>query len=312
MLLSRVAESLYWAARYLERAEDTARIVLQHTNLMVDMPGSVPLGWDALLAILGDPDVDDDDVDHGMTDEVGIVGYLTCDLRNPSSIVASVAAARENLRTTREVLPRAVWQAVNDLYLFVGSRNNDAVPRFSRTQYLSQVIGEAQRIVGILAGTMSRDAAYSLLRLGRNIERADMTTRVLDVRACSLIGSEGAFDDIQWVAVLQSLSALQMYRRATRAPLDSHSVVRFCLQAREFPRSVAHCLGEVEQSLVVLPERAAVRSVCEMAAAEVATLALDDVSGAHLHTLIDGLQRAIGDIHVQVANGYFRVEERVP
>ena len=312
MLLSRVAESLYWAARYLERAEDTARIVLQHTNLMVDIPGSVPVGWDALLAILGDPDVDHGDVDHGMTDEVGIVGYLTCDSRNPSSIVASVAAARENLRTTREVIPRAAWQAVNDLYLYVGGRNSDAVPRFSRTQYLSHVVGEAQRIVGILAGTMSRDAAYSLLRLGRNIERADMTTRVLDVRACSLIGGEGAFDDIQWVAVLQSLSALQMYRRATRAPLDSHSVVRFCLQAREFPRSVAHCLGEVEQCLVVLPERAAVRSVCEMAAAEVATLAIDDVSGAHLHTLIDGLQRAIGDIHLQVANGYFRVEERVP
>ena len=80
MLLSRVAESLYWAARYLERAEDTARIVLQHTNLMVDIPGSEPVGWDALLAILGDPDVDHGDVDQGMTDEVGIVGYLTCDL----------------------------------------------------------------------------------------------------------------------------------------------------------------------------------------------------------------------------------------
>ena len=105
-----------------------------------------------------------------------------------------------------------------------------------------------QRIVGILAGTMSRDAAYSMLRLGRNIERADMTTRVLDVRAGSLIGGVGAFDDIQWLGVLQSLSALQMYRRATRAPLDSDSVVRFCLQSREFPRSVAHCLREVAAS----------------------------------------------------------------
>ena len=305
VLLSRVAENLYWAARYLERAEDTARIVLQHTNVIIDMPESVSLGWNPLLAILGDPETD------GMVNETEIVNYLACDTSNPSSIVASVVAARENLRTTREVLPRAAWQATNDLYLQVGDRCGEAVPRFTRTKYLSHIVGESQRIVGILAGTMSRDAAYSMLRLGRNIERADMTTRVLDVRAGSLMGGDGAFDDIQWVGVLQSLSALQMYRRATRSPLDGHSVVRFCLQSREFPRSVAHCLREVTHCMSVLPARAEVSRACDIATEQLAGLALHDISGWHLHFLTDALQQAIGDVHGAIAEGYFRVAERV-
>jgi uncharacterized alpha-E superfamily protein len=306
VLLSRVAENLYWAARYLERAEDTARIVLQHTNVIIDMPESVSLGWHPLLAILGDPEIG-----QGVDGEAAIVNYLACDRENPSSIVASIVAARENLRTTREVLPRAAWQAINDLFLQVGDRCEEAVPRSSRTKYLSHIVGESQRIVGILAGTMSRDAAYSMLRLGRNIERADMTTRVLDVRAGSLIGGDGAFDDIQWVGVLQSLSALQMYRRATRSPLDSNSVVRFCLQSREFPRSVAHCLREVTHCMSVLPARAEVSRAVDIATDKLAGLALDDISGWHLHLLSDALQNAIGDIHGAIAEEYFRVTERV-
>jgi uncharacterized alpha-E superfamily protein len=307
LLLARVAENLYWAARYLERAEDTARIVLQHTNIMVDMPDSVPLTWDPLLAILGDPKIG-----QGVAGEREIIDYLACDLSNPSSIVASVVSARENLRATREVLPRAAWQAINDLFLYVGGHSADAVPRASRTRYLSHVVSESQRIVGILAGTMSRDAAYGMMRLGRNIERADMTTRVLDVRAGSLIdGDRGAFDDIQWVGVLQALSALQMYRRATRAPMAGDSVVRFCLQARPFPRSVAHCLREVDHCLEVLPERPAVRSACDNATAELASLVMRDLNGGDLHRLMDGLQHSISAIHVELADGYFRPAERV-
>jgi uncharacterized alpha-E superfamily protein len=307
VLLSRVAENLYWAARYLERAEDTARIVLQHTNVIIDLPQSVSLDWRPLLAILGDPDIE-----HDMVHEITIVNHLSCDTLNPSSIAACVVAARENFRTTREVLPRAAWQAINDLFLYVADRCDEAVPRSSRAKYLSYVIGESQRIVGILAGTMSRDAAYSMLRLGRNIERADMTTRVLDVRAGTLIGSDGAFDDIQWIGVLQSLSALQMYRRASRSPLDGNSVVRFCLQSREFPRSVAHCLREVAHGVGILPARAEVGAAGEKAAELVAGLDLDDISGVHLHQLMDELQHAIGDIHTAVSDGYFRVAERVP
>ncbi len=306
-LLARVAENLYWAGRYLERAEDTARIVLQHTNIMIDMPDSVALTWDPLLSILGDPDIG-----HGVIGESAIINYLACDLKNAGSIVASIVAARENLRTTREVLPRAAWQAINDLFLYVGDHYSDAVPRASRARYLSLVVSESQRIVGILSGTMSRDAAYSMMRLGRNIERADMTTRVLDVRAGSLMrGIGGAFDDIQWVGVLQSLSALQMYRRATRAPMDGDSVVRFCLQARPFPRSVAHCLGEVTHCLNALPDRPVLQDACESATSELAALVLRDLNGGELHRLMDGLQHSIGDIHVAVADCYFGGAERV-
>src|SRR6516225_4956278 len=117
MLLSRVAGNLYWAARYLERAEDTARIIREHTNLMVDLPTSVAVTWEPLLAILGGRT--EFDARHERADEQAIVRHLVADRANPGSILMSVEQAREDLRTCREVIPREAWQALNDLYLYV-------------------------------------------------------------------------------------------------------------------------------------------------------------------------------------------------
>src|SRR5688572_21763342 len=138
LLLSRVADHLYWAARYVERAEVTARVVSEHTHLLVDLPTSVPLTWEPLLDV---PGVRRPGDQH---DEREVVAFLLADPDNPSSVLSSVVAARANLRATREVLSREAWEALNNLYLFVSSHHSEGIDRWSRGRFLDRVIAEAQ------------------------------------------------------------------------------------------------------------------------------------------------------------------------
>ena len=305
MLLSRTAESLYWAARYLERAEDTSRVAREHTNLLVDIPVSVPVTWEPLLAITDSREEFDEHYDK--VDESSVIGFLVALEDNPGSILSSVAGARENLRTTREVLPREVWQAVNDLHLFVQANHDSGVARATRAGFLERVIGEVQRVGGILGSTMSRDDAYEFLRLGRNIERADMTTRVLDVRAGELLvgGPMGEYDDVQWMSVLRSVSGLQMYHRTTRRPVHGDDVVSFLLTDIAFPRSVGHCMEEMLSSVGQLPRNELVQPACEAALATVRRAAVDATDGAGLREAMDRLQLAIALVHDAIATAYF-------
>ena len=202
---------------------------------------------------------------------------------------------------------REAWQALNDQYLYVGSHHVEGVDRRSRGRFLDKVIAENRRLVGILTGTMSRDPAYRMLQLGRNVERADMTSRILDVRAVALLttGDETrpAHDDVQWAAVLRSLSALQPYHSRVRAPIDGRLTVDFLLRDPDFPGSIRHCLGEIEQVLADLP-----RAEAPLAAARAASRTLEDVAGSPLDRLHDGLddvQVALASVHEEVAATYF-------
>lgn len=304
MLLSRVAEHLYWAGRYLERAECTARVVREHTNLLVDLPTWVRLTWEPLLAIEGDRAAFDRH--HDRADERSIVTWLVASPDNPSSVLASVDRTRTNLRTTREVIPRELWQVVNDLYLYVTGHHSEGVARRSRTRFLDRVVADAQRVAGIVDTTMRRDEAADFLQLGRLVERADMTTRVLDVRAVGILRNEDpdAFVDVQWAGVLRSVSALQMFQRATRAAVSGPATVRFLLCDHAFPRSVAFCLAEVARLARALPAGDRVQPACEQALALLPEETAGD--GDALHRLADRLQLAIAAVHDALADAYFR------
>ncbi|HEX9258750.1 MAG TPA: alpha-E domain-containing protein [Acidimicrobiales bacterium] len=307
MLLSRVADNLYWAARYLERAEDTARVLREHTNLLVDLPTSVPVTWEPLLAVTGSKVQFEATFERA--DEHAIVRWLVAERANAGSILMSVENARENLRTTREVLPREVWQAVNDLYLHVASHNAEGVSRRSRGRFCERVIGECQRIAGILDGTMSRDEAADMWRLGCSIERADMTTRVIDVRCGSIIESRSAvvdtYDDVQWMSVLRSLSALQMYHRSTRRAVAGPSTLRFLLRDEQFPRSIACCLREVGLAISQLPPQQVAYEALAAARNELQRVPVDDLDVTGLHDAMDRLQISIGSLHDAVAASFF-------
>ena len=184
--------------------------------------------------------------------------FLISDRDNPSSVVSSVVTARENLRTTRDTVPREGWHALNDLYLYVTTESDRGADRRLRERFLTRVITDGRRIDGVLATAMTHDEAYVMWRLGRAIERADMTTRVLGVRAADVLSQgegdeEAHHDEVQWMGVLKSVWGLQAYQRAVRGPIEGSSVVQFLLTHDRFPRAVRALLREMRQALADLP-----------------------------------------------------------
>ncbi len=318
MLLARMAEAVYWAGRYLERAEGTARIVQVHTDAHVDMPVGEDVGWDPLLAIVG---VDSEFAERysqasqsgeGNEEEVAaaeqdVIEFLLHGEDNPSSILAAITSARQNLRTARPVVPREAWEACNNLWLACSDNLAEADTRAGRVLWLRRVIAGCQRINGILLGTMSRDEAMSFLTIGQNLERADLTTRVLDVRSESLRPNRGdSYDVVQWMAVLRSLAAYQPYRRAMPARPQGGSTLRFLLQDDRFPRAVSACLTEARAQLKGLARAEDALEACATASLIVASAAVPHLTLGGLSEFLDEVQVALDDIHHQVDETYFR------
>ncbi len=292
-LLSRVADRMYWAARYIERAEDSARVLRAYGDVLADLP-TASSRWSPLVTISGSsvrlPAVSG-------SDENQVAQFLIADREHHNSIVNTVDRSRENLRTCREVLPREAWQTLNDLSIYVRGAAVTSVERRRRDRFLARVIDESRRLDGVMQSTMTRDEVFEMWRLGRYIERADMTTRVLGVRAATLLslpaGEADEFDEVQWMGVLRSLSALQMYQRATRGPIDGPAVVRFLLFDHRFPRSVAGCLAEMRTSILRLPEYSTVLGAVEAADRQLrrSRPAADD--GAALDAAMEEVQVAL-------------------
>jgi uncharacterized alpha-E superfamily protein len=246
-MLSRVAENIYWMARYIERAENTARLINVNTFLLLDLPKKVRFGWMPLIEITGSGKLYKQ-LYNDETERSG-VRFLVGDEDNPGSLVASVAQARENVRTIRDVVPRETSEQINELYLF--ARNNLArgLTHAGRFEYLKSIILRCQTITGLLAGTMVHDAGYDFLRMGRNLERADMTTRLIDVRSANLLPDVSVdlrpFENVQWMSVLKSLSGYQAYRRIMQVNVRRPEVLRFLFQEKNFPRAFYHAICEV-------------------------------------------------------------------
>lgn len=305
-LLCRTAADLYWAGRHLERAEALARVVREHTALMVDLPTRVPLGWDALLAIPGAPGVS-----SVGNDERAVMHALLADPANPSSLLATLTNARENLRTTRPVLPRGTWRILNELVTAARDGVDGGVRRAGRDAFCERVIAACQRLDGFLAGGMSRDETWAFYRLGVAVERTDMVTRVLDVRAGALVEGgtalerDGLYRDAQWMSLLRSLDALQMYRRTTGAMIEPQRVLRFVLHDERFPRSLRYGLDRVDRLVDDLPPSAPVRDAALRARATLQAASPEPTTSSELSAFADRLQQDLITIDGAVTVAYF-------
>ncbi|MFN8050964.1 MAG: alpha-E domain-containing protein [Acidimicrobiales bacterium] len=316
MLLSRTAENLYWLGRHLERAEAVSRIIREHTKLLVDLPVDVESDWAGLLAITGADESYSSR--YAQADEVGIVSHLMADIGNPTSVIRTVAAARENLRVTRQLMPASLWECVNVLHATVSTSAGNCTARSSRLDLASGIISSSQQIVGILASTVSRDDAFSFYELGRNVERADMTTRVLDVRAASLLsdGAKGAmppadrspYEDVRWMGVLRSLGAMHMYNRCATGSIRGESVVDFLVDDDRFPRSVNHCLLRVDQILAALPARSLPADRAGRLRRIVSDRSGTTFDAQALHDWVDEVQVGIEALHGSLAGTFFTPE----
>jgi uncharacterized alpha-E superfamily protein len=306
MMLSRVAERLYWMARYIERTENTARLMLVQNHLILDLPKHIRPGWDLMVEVLGVNTAFA--AQPGKPTEKNTISFLFGSRENSSSILSSLAEARENIRTTREILPTETWERINSLYLSVAQRGARGLPGNLRHRVLNDIIQRCQQITGMLAGSMNNDAAYQFIRIGRNLERADMSTRIIDTASARLMGDSEEilpWRNVLWVSVLKSLSAYQMYRLNVRRNVNPDDVLHFLLDSKIFPRALAHTLDEIHTSIGLLPRNR--EPLAEIARVKRALGKTDPATlrNAALHAFIDDLQLMLDGIHSAINHTWF-------
>lgn len=306
MMLSRAAERVYWLGRYLERAENTARIVQQYSQLLLDLPIESGTDWHELIRIFGATEaLRDDPAGSG---ETAIINYLLAQPDSSLSVLYSLQMARENLRNTRDLLPTEAWENVNELYQYARGELTAAAKGQDRFEVLSQCIARCQQINGALISTMSHRSPLQFLRLGQNLERADMTTRVIDVAASYLSHSEALglrYRSTLWTNVLKSVSGFQMYRQYVQIAVSGPAVIRFLTNDDAFPRAIRRCIYEAASSADKLPINDMVQAcLAEVPAAldsaDVESLDAEGVSG-----LMDSLQQDLARAHSAIAGTWF-------
>ena len=306
-MLSRVASNIYWMARYVERAENTARVVNVNTHLLLDLPRRVRLGWEPIVDITSSRD--DFYKLYENADERSVVRFMVADTKNPVSILSSLSMARENARTVRDIIPREAWEQTNELFLVSKSNAQSALTQRHRYNYLRSIILGAQTITGLLAGTMTHDESYHFLRLGRNLERADMTTRIIDVRSATLLPEMAEeltpFENLQWMSVLKSLTAYQMYRRKMQLRIRRPDVLKFLLQEERFPRALSHTLGEAESCLKDLSHHEKPLQLLTRLQRKLKSAKPDELDQEKLHAFIDGMQLGLISISDSIKKTYF-------
>ena len=306
-MLSRVANNIYWMARYIERAENTARLINVNTHLVLDMPRKVQLGWEPIVEMTTGREAFFEHYDEA--DERSVIKFLVTDRNNSGSIMSSLEMARANGRTIRDIIPTEAWEQVNALCLEAKSGTNQALGRRNRFGYLRSVILGSQTMTGLLSGTMPHDEGYAFLRLGRNLERADMTTRIIDVRSATLLPDASdelsTFDNLQWIAVLKSLTAYQAYRRQVRLRIRRQDVLKFLLHSTEFPRAFRHSIDEVENCLQTLPRSDAPLQRITDLQTTLGSAQPDKLKQERLHEFLDQLQLGLMGVHTAVSGTYF-------
>ena len=306
-MLSRVAERMYWFGRYLERVENTARLVNVNANLLLDLPKSVKHIWSSLIQITGRNDFFFEK--HEKAEERNVIRFMIADESNPGSIIYSIRMVRENVRTTREIMPSESWEQINELHLFVKQNVGNALKRDGRHEFLDDIINHCHQINGLLMSNMSHDETYNFIKIGMNLERADMTTRIVDVGCMDLLGHKesipDAFDNILWMNVLRSLSAYQMYKQHIHDRVNSKDVVSFLIQDKYFPRTVAYALSDLNYCISMLPKNDHPLRQISRLQRIVAELDIEKIFLTGLHEAIDELQVELARIHELVSHAWF-------
>jgi uncharacterized alpha-E superfamily protein len=328
-MLSRVADSVYWMNRQIERAENVARAV--DTTLDLALEGTISPGrlWSALVCTFGDQA--EFWGRFGRADERHVIAFLAFDLGNPNSIASCLQIARENARTVRDMISSPMWEEINKAHLFVRAAAASHAEVSHPREFLDEVKRASQLITGVTDATMSHGEAWHFARLGRLIERADKTSRVLDVEhyftpaasrlappagEAAAAGLEAveppAGDAVQWSAVLESASALEMYRKEYGA-VSRRNVAEFLIFDRAFPRAMHFCLIKAEESLLAVTggTKGAYTNPAEQRLGRLRSAldygAIDEILGdqAELHGFIDGFQAKLNDASLAIHDTFF-------
>lgn len=316
-MLSRVADHLYWMSRYIERAENIARLMQVSVELLLD---SVAFGsqksdeyWTPVLAAtamegafrLLHPEPKPGDISH----------FLTLDERNPDSILSCVREARENARTVRDQISDEMWAELNALYLLVSSPLGVDMLERSPQSFFEKIIHSSLQFNGITAATLSRSEGWNFIQLGRFLERADKTSRFLDIKTQSDADGDHAVDSLQWGTILRACSAYASYRRVYGSEVTLDNILDLLLFSVEFPRSVRFCVRMADEMLHAISQTPTGRysNQCEkLTGALLAKLnfaAPADALSVGVHQYIDDLQVALNEAGQAIFETYVHIPQ---
>lgn len=301
MLLSSMAESMYWCGRYVERAQALSRVVSSYQRLGMDLPGARALDVKPLMALGG--------YEGGRTPtkRAGLLDALVFDHANASSVLGALNAARENLRNARVSVPPELWHILNRLYGRVSDARGRSEPVL--LDALGETLAAGQRFDGERGSGMLRDAAHAFLTIGCLLERADMQLRTLAVLVPVLHpdGWERTFDDVRWVGLLNALGITSMYRSVHHLNAELSRLLSLVLIDVDCPRSLAFCLRGIERHLRALPRAGRVRTA--LARVERDGVVLSRASREHVTPDLERALNTLADLHAAVQACYFPADE---
>jgi uncharacterized alpha-E superfamily protein len=254
-MLSRVAECLYWMSRYIERAENNARILDVNLQLMLDFENqseeAVRQHWAPIINSLEEHELFHKL--HKQADEESVVNFVTFEKKNPNSIYSCLCRARENARSVREQISSEMWEQINRLYLFIGSEEAHELFRSSAYQFYKRIMEGSFQFIGLTDATMTHGEGWDFCQLGKHIERADRTSRILDIKYHILLPSGervgGTIDTIQWMAVLRSCSGLEAYSKLYVGSIAPWKVAEFIILNDRFPRALRYSVHRLDAAL---------------------------------------------------------------
>jgi uncharacterized alpha-E superfamily protein len=318
-MLSRVADSVYWMSRYVERAENVARFIDVNFQLMLDSPAGEDQQWEPLVNTTGDHE--EFTKRFGAATQENVIKFLTFDAENPNSIMSCLRAARENARSVREIISSEMWLQLNKFFLMVNSAAVNSNWLDAPNEFFTEVKEASHLFSGIGGATMTHGEPWHFCRLGQMLERADKTSRMLDVKYYLLLRSAEdvgtPFDDLQWAAVLRSASAFEMYRKR-QGRISPRGVVDFLLLDREFPRAIQFCLLAARDSLHAISGtplgtfRYAPEKALGQLASDLTFASVEEIVAQGLHEYLDDLQTKMNAVAVGIYETFFAIKPPPP
>lgn len=317
-MLSRVAHHIYWMNRYLERAENYARFMDVNFNLSLELHPDASTQWKPLVVTSGDWDLFESL--YKKVDKANVIYFLGFDHQNPNSIYNCIVNARENARAIRPEITKEVWEQINSLYYFV--KEADEKKKWEKKDpraYFTDIKKGCQLLYGIFDSTISKSDGWHFGKIGQLIERADKTSRVIDVKYHMLlpemakVGS--TFDLIQWSSLLKSVSAYDMYLKK-HGKLTAQGISGFLIFDKNFPRSILSCIIGLDKSLQAVTiqnedKRNEAEKKLGLLRSHLEYSDIEDVFQFGVHEYLDDVQSRLNALSVSIFETYFSIENNM-
>lgn len=311
-MLSRVACNTYWMSRYIERAENVARFIDVNLHLMLDLPVDEADQWSPLVTVTGDEKLFKER--YGEATRENVIEFLTFDPEYPNSIYSCFRQARENARTVREVISSELWRHANEMYLEMSAPGVKRRAANNPNEFYTHIKEVSTLFKGLSDATMTHDEEWQFVRLGRMIERADKTSRIIDVKYFILLPQTNyvgtPYDNIQWASVLKSTSALEMYRREHHR-INPVEVADFLILSRHFPRAIRFCVATAEECVHAItgsPEgtfsNPAERQLGKLSS-ELDFADIEEIRDQGLHEYLDDFQAKLNGVGEAIFRTFF-------